>query len=170
VGRPRKFVVDNFPLSILGIGVDRKLRWADGPFETPGARNGSLKAVVRIGASLLLSSLNVFSRSLASHGTRRELGAPLRVNGKTLSLWICPGFYFNSIREPRRTFTFGLHKARELGLRHAHWFAPALRDPVAQIRSGGHAPDHARSVGRHCRAATRIFIEKNDLQVSNLDV
>jgi hypothetical protein len=169
VGRPRKFVVDNFPLSILGIGVDRKLRWADGPFETPGARNGSLKAAVRNGASLLLSSLDVFSRSLASHGTRRELGAPLRVNGKTLSLWICPGFYFSSIREPRRAFTFGLHKARELGLRHAHWFAPRF---VTQSRRSG--PAGTRPIMRGPLGDTveprREFIEKNDLQVSNLDV
>jgi hypothetical protein len=70
---------------------------------------------------------------------RRDICAILSgntVSNRTLSLWICPGFDLNSIDEPRRAFTLGLHKARELGLRHAHRFASVLRDPVAQIRSG----------------------------------
>jgi hypothetical protein len=152
-------------LQLVGKGI----RQIAATLRHPGARNGSLKAAVRNGASLLLRRLNVFSPSLASRGTRRELGAPLRVNGETLSLWICPGFYFNSIGEPRRAFTLGLRKARELGLRHAHWFAPALRD---QSRRSG--PASTRPIVRGPLGDTveprREFIEKNDLQVSNLNV
>ena len=52
--------------------------------------------------------------------------------------------------------TGGFHKSRrnyalaldghELGVRHAHWLAPVISDPLAQIRPGEHAPDVIRKL------------------------
>src|SRR5579859_4693792 len=80
-------------------------------------------------------------------------GQRLRLSPFPLLRWVLVGtlqpyrcYRRLEIEEPSRAFTLGLHKVRELGLRHAHWFASVVRDPIAKIWSGEHAPDIPRKL------------------------
>ena len=70
----------------------------------------------------------------------------------------------------RRAFTLAQDETRELGLRHDHRLAPVLRDPVAQIRPGEHAPDVLRQLVNHPgRSASRgpYSLPKREVESGN---
>jgi hypothetical protein len=80
------------------------------------------------------------------------------------------GLDTGGFHKSRRYYTLALHEAHELGVRHVHWLAPVISDPLAQIRPGEHAPDVIRKLVNYAgRSVSRRPYSIPDREVESGD-